>query len=85
MTSPSKTANSRPTHGRRLTGRHCLCRGCGLYFNSEGAFNAHRTGKFGVDRRCMTEAEMRAAGMVVNAGGWWVERTNDRLLHREAA
>jgi hypothetical protein len=30
------------------------CRGCGQYFNSNSAFEAHRTGKYGEDRRCKT-------------------------------
>jgi hypothetical protein len=31
---------------------------CDQYFASNGAFSAHRVGIFGVDRRCLTVAEM---------------------------
>lgn len=48
------------------------CASCGEYFNSVGAFDKHRTGHFGVDRRCRTEDEMLAAGMCKNAAGYWV-------------
>lgn len=45
---------------------------CALLFNSLWAFDKHRTGTFGLDRRCMTEEEMRAKGMTVNADGFWI-------------
>ena len=35
-----------------LRGRHCQCGGCGECFNSMPAFDKHRTGAHGVDRRC---------------------------------
>lgn len=60
---------------RKLTGDHCQCsrnRGCGEYFNSTYAFDCHRTGTHGVDRRCLTELEMLQRGMAKNAGGWWI-------------
>jgi hypothetical protein len=57
---------------RKLTGDHNQCPGCGLYFNSTHAFDKHRAGAFGVDRRCRTPDEMLAVGMVENAGGWWI-------------
>ena len=51
----------------------CQCAGCDLYFNSEGAFNKHRTGEHGnFTRRCRTEAEMLEIGMAKNSGGYWV-------------
>jgi len=49
------------------------CPSCGKTFISLEAFDAHRTGSFRNDtRRCMTEQEMRAAGMTQNSKGWWV-------------
>ena len=47
------------------------CRGCGLYFNSTSAFEMHRIGKYGVDRRCKTPEEMKAANMHLNKDGYW--------------
>jgi hypothetical protein len=46
--------------------------GCGRVFASVAAFDAHRTGKFGHSRgqgmrRCMSEAEMALAGLVIHA------------------
>jgi len=48
------------------------CRGCGLYFGSNSAFEGHRTGTFGVDRRCRTPEEMQARGFSLNMFGYWV-------------
>jgi hypothetical protein len=56
----------------QLTGQRSLCRSCGLYFKSTAGFDKHRTGTHGVDRRCMTEDEMRAKGMARNGAGLWV-------------
>ena len=39
----------------------------------------HRTGRHGVDRRCMTEEEMTAKGMLMNATSFWVSKSNDRF------
>ncbi len=58
---------------------HCRCSpatgGCGEYFNSTFAFDRHRTGQPGLDRRCLTEHEMLAAGMSRNASGYWISRS----------
>lgn len=56
----------------RLVGQRNQCQGCKQYFNSNHAFEIHRTGKHGVDRRCMTPVEMTAKGMLVNAAGFWI-------------
>ncbi len=59
----------------KLRGDHCRCSpatGCGEYFNSTYAFDRHRTGKAGIDRRCRSVGEMLAAGMVVSSTGWWL-------------
>lgn len=39
-----------------------LCSGCSLNFGTMETFEAHRIGKFGVDRRCMSIAEMKLKG-----------------------
>ena len=57
-----------------LRGDHCRCTTCQEHFNSTRAFDMHRVGRFGVDRRCMTTDEMLFAGMAKNSGGWWVTR-----------
>lgn len=56
----------------QLTGQMSQCRTCGEVFNSTAAFDKHRIGRHGIDRRCMTEAEMREAGMDHNRRGLWV-------------
>ena len=53
------------------------CAGCSEYFNSTAAFEMHRTGKFGVNRRCITPQEMEAKKMAKNADGFWVTRAFD--------
>ena len=50
----------------------CRCAACGEHFNSTAAFDKHRVGTHGVDRRCSTPDEMRARGMVQTGPGWWV-------------
>lgn len=60
-----------------LTGRRCQCTACGDLFNSESAFDRHRVGDFaglgGINtRRCMTEAELLAAGLSRNGAGAWI-------------
>ena len=53
------------------------CRGCGLYFNSNTAFDGHRTGTFGVDRRCRTPEEMQARGYNLTQGGYWTGKSKE--------
>lgn len=61
--------------GRKLTGQRNQCPTCGEYFSSNRAFTKHRIGEFADrSRRCRTPDEMRAAGMGINAGGWWMAR-----------
>ena len=48
------------------------CPSCGEMFKSIDAFDAHRTGKFNIDRRCMTVVEMQQSGMAINDNGLWV-------------
>lgn len=56
----------------RLTGDRNQCPSCAEYFNSTKAFDRHRIGRFGVDRRCRTLPEMVALGMVRNEAGFWI-------------
>lgn len=67
----------------KLTGQRNQCPGCHQYFNSNAAFDKHRTGTFGVDRRCKTEEEMLAAGMAVNSKGFWVTALNPLFADKE--
>ena len=66
-----------------LKGNHNQCQGCKEYFNSTGAFDKHRTGKHGVDRRCMTTEEMIDKGFSLNASGYWIaSKMPDHLKKR---
>ena len=64
---------------QHLTGDQNQCPGCGEYFNSTYAFDRHRTGRFGVDRRCMTIDEMTARGMSMNKAGFWISSSRPSL------
>lgn len=55
-----------------LNGQRNQCQGCKQYFNSVGAFEKHRTGKHGVDRRCRTPEELIALGCSLNKDGFWI-------------
>ena|SRR5437868_5210874 len=57
---------------RKLTGDCNQCPTCREYFNSTSAFDRHRIGEYGSTRRCMTVAEMYAAGMAKNSKGFWL-------------
>lgn len=61
----------------KLTGSRCQCCGCGEYFSRERAFDRHRIGEFGIDRRCLAPAEMGARGWHRNAAGFWVMEAMD--------
>ena len=55
----------------KLTGNRCQCTVCGDYFGSVRGFERHRVGSVGAsDRRCMTVAEMLAAGWQRNPAGF---------------
>jgi hypothetical protein len=55
-----------------LHGDRNQCQGCKAYFNSSFAFDKHRTGEHGKDRRCLTADEMAGKGMSKNAAGFWI-------------
>jgi hypothetical protein len=55
-----------------LRGDRNQCQICKQYFNSTGAFDKHRIGKHGIDRRCRTPEEMTHAGMFLRPDGFWI-------------
>jgi hypothetical protein len=66
-----------------LTGKRNQCQGCKEYFNSNTPFDKHRTGEYGVNRRCRTPEEMLSLGMSLNADGFWItEKMPDRMKRR---
>lgn len=67
----------------KLTGQRNQCRGCSQYFNSNLAFDKHRTGQPGHGRRCRTADEMIAKGMSLNKHGFWISESmpTDKLTH----
>ncbi len=52
--------------------RGCECLGCGALFLGVPAFDAHRVGRHGHDRRCATTADMLGAGLAQDERGVWV-------------
>jgi hypothetical protein len=56
----------------KLSGDRNQCQGCKEYFNSSFAFDKHRTGNHGIDRRCLTVEEMTERRMCKNAAGFWI-------------
>lgn len=68
-----------------LSGDRNQCRGCGEYFNSTFAFDKHRTGEHGKDRRCLTPDEMRAKGMDKNVAGFWISSAMPEIHHEGEA
>jgi hypothetical protein len=68
----------------KLRGDRCRCVSCNAYFNSTAAFDKHRSGAYGKDRRCLTPQEMAERGMEQNNDGYWITRRNPGFV-REAA
>lgn len=56
---------------KSLRGDRNQCGSCGEYFNSTHAFEKHRIGDFGKDRRCMSIGEMVAKGMFLGEDRFW--------------
>ena len=56
----------------KLNGDKNQCPSCDEYFNSTFAFDKHRVGKTGINRRCMTTDEMLDKGMEKSSTGFWV-------------
>ena len=70
--------------------RGCECIGCLRLFRGVPAFDAHRTGPHGRGRRCMTDAEMIAAGLALDERGVWawvgeIGRVRQKPPHRFAS
>jgi hypothetical protein len=63
----------------KLGGDRNQCQGCKQYFNSTYAFDLHRRGTYGVDRRCLTITEMEDKGMLINGDGFWISGVNYRV------
>lgn len=68
---------------KTLSGQRNQCRGCGEFFNSNLAFDKHRTGQHGKDRRCRTPEEMLAKGMALNVNGFWVSEPYSKYRSEE--
>jgi hypothetical protein len=64
------TTTRRPS----IRGDRCQCASCNESFNSTYAFDHHREGQYGLDRRCLVSAEMIAKGMAKSAASFWVAR-----------
>jgi hypothetical protein len=69
----------------KLSGDRNQCPGCGEFFNSTFAFDKHRTGAFGKDRRCLTAEEMQDKGMGRNAAGFWISSAMPADIREVAA
>lgn len=74
------------------------CSGCSETFSSESAFNMHRTGSYGdliyddkkrvtgytkPERRCLTEVEMAAKGMIKNEKSIWITGEFDASVFKQ--
>jgi len=70
----------------RLSGMRNQCQGCKQYFNSNYAFDKHRTGEHGVNRRCLTPDEMLGKGMSLNHANFWITEKRDasKFMERRA-
>jgi hypothetical protein len=55
----------------------CQCPACAMFFNSTYAFDMHRTGRVGRDRRCRTADELVSLGWSRNKTGHFITRTRD--------
>lgn len=58
----------------QLRGDRNQCQGCKEFFNSTFAFDKHRTGEHGKNRRCLTVEEMQSREMVKNSDLFWVSK-----------
>ncbi len=69
----------------KLTGNRCRCPACGEHFNGTAGFDFHRVGEHGVNRRCLTVAEMTAKGYGRNTAGFWVTDSHAQRAARRTA
>lgn len=56
---------------KTLRGDRNQCPLCAEYFKSSKAFDQHKTGSIGVNRRCLTTAEMLARNFSKTVEGFW--------------
>lgn len=54
-----------------LRGQECGCPTCGLIFGGLRGFERHRVGEHGVNRRCLSVAELGAIGYELDSRGRW--------------
>ena len=59
---------------KQLNGARNQCQTCKEYFNSNRAFDKHRTGAYGLNRRCLSPEEMQSKGMVLRKDGFWITK-----------
>jgi hypothetical protein len=69
----------------KLSGSRNQCQGCKEYFNSNWAFDKHRTGEYGLNRRCRSPEEMKTIGMQLNAHGFWIGEPMEKYHAKESA
>lgn len=67
-----------------LSGQRNQCAGCSKLFNSNVAFDKHRTGVHGSSRRCMTEDEMMEIGMLIGSSGYWITCKSGRSFNEDS-
>lgn len=60
-------------NGIRARGTPTECAACGAVFAGVGPFDDHRTGIHGVDRRCVSVADLTAS-FGVDPRGYWTRR-----------
>ena len=61
-----------------------ICTACGKIFKSLGGFDKHRAGSFAEDtRRCLTDEEMVAQGMLLNDQRQWIGSAYEGRAHAE--
>jgi hypothetical protein len=80
-----KKMSSEQTKAKKLNGDRNQCQGYLEYFNSSHAFDKHRTGEHGVDRRCMNHDEMKAKGMFLGDDGFWRGSAMPEKLYKVTA
>ncbi len=74
----------------KLTGNRCQCPTCSDYFNGTQPFAKHRVGQYPKSgehheaRRCLTVQEMKEAGFIRNAAGFWCTRATKPNAQRDA-
>ena len=55
-----------------------FCIGCGKNFSSVHMFDKHRVGEFGVNRRCLNDAELEELGYIEKDGVYGIPLTAEQ-------